>query len=54
MFDGLLGRCEDIDLLVESLPENSQRIRTAMLGLPDGAIRGLEPGDLDEYSVLRV
>lgn len=44
----------DIDLLVESSTENFQKIKTAMLKLPDGAIRELEPDDLDKFIVVRV
>jgi len=44
----------DVDLLVESSPENFQKIKTAMLKLPDGAIRELEPDDLDKFIVVRV
>ena len=51
---GLVRATEDIDLLVESSPENFQKLKTAMLGLPDGAIREVEPGDLDAYIVVRV
>src|SRR5260370_20516454 len=43
-----------IDLLVESSPENFQKIKTAMLKLQDGAIRELEPDDLDKFIVVRV
>jgi len=51
---GFARATEDIDLLVESSPENFQKIRTAMLGLPDGAIREMNPEDLDRYIVVRV
>ncbi len=44
----------DIDLLVDSSPENFERIKTAMLALPDGAIREVKPTDLDEFVVVRV
>lgn len=44
----------DIDLLVETSPENVERIRQAMLGLPDGAIREMRPDDLENYVVVRV
>ena len=44
----------DIDLLVESSPENFKKIKAAMLKLPDGAIRELEPDDLDKFIVVRV
>jgi len=44
----------DIDLLVNSSAANFERIKEAMLGLPDGAIREVQPGDLDQYVVIRV
>ena len=45
---------EDIDLLVESSPENFARLREALSVLPDQAIREVLPTDLDEYIVVRV
>jgi hypothetical protein len=44
----------DVDLLVDASLENFERIKKAMLGLPDGAIREVQPGDLDKYVVIRV
>ena len=44
----------DVDLLVEAGPDNFQRLRQAMLKLPDGAIREVQPNDLDEFVVVRV
>ncbi len=44
----------DVDLLVDASPDNFERIRAAMLKLPDGAIREVRPGDLDEFIVVRV
>jgi hypothetical protein len=44
----------DIDLLVDSSPANFARIQTAMLALPDGAIREVQPGELDQFVVIRV
>jgi hypothetical protein len=34
---------------VDSSPENFGRIQTAMSALPDGAIREVQAGDLDQY-----
>jgi hypothetical protein len=51
---GFARATSDIDLLVDSSPENFQKIKTAMLKLPDGAIREVAPGDLDEFIVIRV
>ena len=45
---------QDIDLLVDSSPDNFERIRTAMLALPDGAIREVKATDLDEFVVVRI
>ena len=39
----------DIDLLVDPSPGNFDRIKAAMLALPDAAIREVQPGDLDQY-----
>ncbi len=44
----------DVDLLVDTSPENFHRIKEAMLKLPDGAIREVQPSDLDEFVVVRV
>ncbi|MGH7973606.1 MAG: hypothetical protein ACREIC_33225, partial [Limisphaerales bacterium] len=43
----------DVDLLVEDTPENFERIKTAMLRLPDGAIKEVQPSDLVEFVVVR-
>jgi hypothetical protein len=43
-----------VDLLVEDSLENFQRIKTAMLKLPDGAIREVQPDDLEKFVVVRV
>jgi hypothetical protein len=44
----------DIDLLVDPSPANFDRIKSAMLHLPDGAIREVQPGELDQFVVIRV
>lgn len=44
----------DVDLLVDSSPENFRRIQSAMLRLPDGAIREVQPDDLDKFVVVRI
>jgi hypothetical protein len=44
----------DVDLLVDSSPENFEKIKTAMLRLPDGAIREVQQGELDQFVVIRV
>ena len=51
---GFVRATEGIDLLVDASRENFDKIKTAMLGLPDGAIRDVQPGDLDQYVVVRV
>lgn len=51
---GFVRATEDIDLLVEATPQNLARVRTAMMALPDGAVRDVEEGDLDNYVVVRV
>jgi hypothetical protein len=51
---GFVRATEDIDLLVDAAPANQERIRSALMGLPDGAIREMRPEDLDVYAVVRV
>ena len=51
---GFVRATEDIDLLVDSSPENFERIRQAMRTLPDRAIDQVKATDLDEFLVVRV
>jgi len=51
---GLTRATEDIDLLVDTAPENQERVRKALLELPDQAIRDMTDDDLDKYVVVRV
>jgi len=51
---GFVRATEDIDLLVDVSPANQERIRSALMGLPDGAVRDMKPDDLNAYMVVRV
>ena len=52
---GLVRVTEDIDLLIESSPENQHRIRQALRVLPERAIDELGPEeDLRDWLVVRV
>jgi predicted nucleotidyltransferase len=51
---GLDRMTSDIDLLVDASPDNFLRIQKAMSALPDGAVRDVQPGDLDQFIVVRV
>jgi hypothetical protein len=44
----------DIDLLVAADPENEAKVFSALSTLPDNAVRDLQPGELQKYSVIRV
>jgi hypothetical protein len=44
----------DIDLLIEASSENQERVRRALLELPDGAVRDMAADDLEHYVVVRV
>ncbi len=44
----------DIDLLIDSDPENQERVRRALMKLPDQAVRDMTAEDLDRYAVVRV
>jgi len=50
-----LGRTtNDIDLLIDTSPENQDKVRRALMALPDGAVRDMSPDDLEKYVVVRV
>ncbi len=51
---GFVRATEDIDLLVDAEQDNQRRLRTALLDLPDQAVRDLGEGDLDRYVVVRI
>ena len=44
----------DIDLMVAVDPENEAKIFSALSTLPDNAVRELQPGELQQYNVIRV
>jgi hypothetical protein len=51
---GFTRTTEDIDIIVDTSPDNIARLRSALMRLPDGAIREMADTDLDEYVVVRV
>ena len=51
---GFVRATEDIDLLVDADRGNLDRLRTALLDLPDQAIREMGEDDLDHYVVVRI
>jgi hypothetical protein len=44
----------DIDLLIDTSPDNQDRVRRALMALPDQAIRDMAADDLEKYAVVRV
>jgi len=44
----------DIDLLIDTSPENQDRVRRALMALPDEAVREMAADDLERYAVVRV
>jgi hypothetical protein len=51
---GLPRTTADVDLLVAADAENEARVFSALSTLPDNAVRELRPGELQQYSVIRV
>ena len=45
---------EDVDLLVETTPDNEAKVIQALLILPDRAAAELQPGEIGQYGVVRV
>lgn len=44
----------DVDLIVAADAENEAKVFSALATLPDNAVRELQPGELKQYSVIRV
>jgi hypothetical protein len=44
----------DIDLLIDTSPDNQDRVRRALMTLPDQAVREMGAEDLERYVVVRV
>jgi hypothetical protein len=51
---GYNRRTMDVDLLVADDPDNEARVFEALATLPDRAARELQPGELQQYTVVRV
>ena len=51
---GFARATEDIDLLIDTSPENIARVKAAMMALPDGAVREVAADDFKECLVVRV
>lgn len=51
---GYNRRTMDIDLIVAADSENEARVFDALATLPDQAVRELQPGELQQYTVIRV
>jgi hypothetical protein len=51
---GYNRRTMDVDLLVAVDADNEARVFAALATLPDNAVRDLEPGELQQYTVIRV
>ncbi|MFK5921994.1 MAG: nucleotidyltransferase [Verrucomicrobiota bacterium] len=45
---------EDIDLIIDTSAENEAKVFRALESLPDQAIKQLDPGDVEKYTVVRV
>jgi hypothetical protein len=51
---GYLRFTGDIDLLIDASLKNEAKVYAAMEILPDKAVRELKPGEISEYTVVRV
>jgi hypothetical protein len=54
ILNGFTRTTGDIDLLVDSSPENVNRLKEALLHLPDQAIREIDTHEVAKYTVVRV
>jgi hypothetical protein len=51
---GYIRQTMDVDLIVAADSENEARVFDALATLPDKAVRDLHPGELQQYTVIRV
>jgi hypothetical protein len=51
---GLPRMTTDVDLMVAVDAENEAKVYSALSTLPDNAVRELQPGELQQYTVIRV
>jgi hypothetical protein len=51
---GYNRRTMDVDLLVAADSDNEARVFDALATLPDRAVRDLQPGELQQYTVIRI
>jgi len=51
---GLPRLTTDVDLIVAADAENETKVFAALATLPDNAVRELQPGELQQYNVIRV
>ena len=51
---GYIRRTMDVDLIVADDGDNETRVFSALSTLPDNAVRELRPGELRQYTVIRV
>jgi hypothetical protein len=51
---GYNRRTMDVDLIVAADRDNESRVFSALSTLPDNAVRELQPGELEQYNVVRV
>lgn len=51
---GYNRRTMDVDLIVAADRDNETRVFDALATLPDAAVRELQPGELQQYTVIRV
>jgi hypothetical protein len=51
---GYNRRTMDVDLIVAADPDNEARVFAALATLPDNAVRDLQPGELLQYTIIRV
>ena len=51
---GLERPTKDIDLLIDSSPDNVERVKRALAVLPDNAVRDVKSDEVERYDVIRV
>lgn len=54
IYTGYGRATQDIDLVIEASIENEAKVYRALESLPDQAVKELQPGEVEKYTVVRV
>jgi hypothetical protein len=51
---GYIGETHDLDVIIDTAPENEAKVLKSLEILPDKAVLHLQPGEVEKYTVVRL